>query len=40
VTSHQHSLGIDIGGTFTALSLWRADEEHFAAESHHAKQAR
>jgi N-methylhydantoinase A len=29
VTSHQHSLGIDIGGTFTDLSLWRADEEHF-----------
>lgn len=29
MTSPQHSLGIDIGGTFTDLSLWRADEERF-----------
>lgn len=29
MTSPQHSIGIDIGGTFTDLSLWRADEERF-----------
>lgn len=29
MTSAQHSLGIDIGGTFTDLSLWHADEARF-----------
>lgn len=29
MTSVQHSLGVDIGGTFTDLSLWHATEKRF-----------